>query len=203
MTKVADTNDNVCDADCSLREAAARAGACGYVMKENLIQKVEGEVLISGSTPAGSARALGSTHGTFVRSAEDLWQAFTSNKITKAQLEEGLISLERAYSKAKVIGKVGRVLMVVGVVFTAVDLGLAGKRSVEQNSFKPIGAEVVRQAGGWGMALAGVKIGAVAGAAVGVATGPGLIVTGAIGAVIFGAAGYFGADWIADHISPN
>lgn len=167
------------------------------------IQKVEGEVLVAGSTPAGSASALSSTHGTFVKSAEDLWQAFTNKQITKAQLEEGLVSLERAYSKARVIGKVGRVLMVIGIVITVVDLGLATKKSVEQNSFKPIGAEVIRQAGGWGAAFAGAKIGAVAGAALGVETGPGLIVTGAIGAIVFGAAGYFGADWIADHISPN
>ncbi len=51
--------------------------------------------------------------------------------------------------------------------------------------------------------LAGGKIGLVAGALVGIETGPGAIVTGAIGAIIFGIAGYWGADWIADHISPN
>ncbi len=167
------------------------------------IQKVEGEILIAGSTPKGSATNISSIHGQFVRSAEDLWQAFTNNQITKAQLEEGLVNLERAYSKAKVVGRVGRVLMVVGIVFTAVDLGVATKKSVEQKSFKPIGAEVVRQAGGWGMAIAGAKVGGVVGAALGVETGPGLIVTGAIGALVFGAAGYFGADWVADHISQN
>lgn len=167
------------------------------------VQKIEGEMLIAGKTPAGSAKGLSSIHTEFIKSAEDLYQAFTKNQITKAQLEEGLVSLERAYSKARVVGKVGRVLMIVGVVFTAVDLGMATKRSVDQKSFKPIGAEAIRQVGGWGMAIAGAKVGGVLGAAVGVETGPGLIVTGAIGALVFGAAGYFGADWVADHISPN
>jgi len=167
------------------------------------VKKIEGEMLIASKTPAGSGKPISSIHTQFVRSAEDLYQAFTNGQISKAQLEEALINLERAYSKARVIGKVGRVLMVVGVVFTAVDLGLATKRSVDQKSFKPIAAEGVRQVGGWGMAIAGGKVGGVLGAALGVETGPGLIVTGAIGALVFGAAGYFGADWVADHISPN
>jgi hypothetical protein len=83
--------------------------------------------------------------------------------------------------------------MVVGIVLTAVDLGLATKKSIDQNSFKPVGAEVIRQVGGWGGAIAGAKIGAIGGAALGIETGPGAIVTGAIGAIVFGAAGYFGA----------
>ena len=51
--------------------------------------------------------------------------------------------------------------------------------------------------------IAGAKLGAVVGAAFGIETGPGAIVTGAVGAVVFGALGYFGADLIADEISPN
>ncbi|CAN5388804.1 glycine zipper family protein [soil metagenome] len=167
------------------------------------IQKVEGEVLIAGTTPAGSATAVSGTHTNYVRSAEDLWQSFTKNEITRPQLEQELLSLEKAYSKAKVVGRVGRVLMIVGVVITAVDLAQAGKKSIDQNSFKPIGAEVIRQVGGWGGAFAGAKIGAAGGALLGIETGPGAIVTGAIGALVFGAAGYFGADWVADQISPN
>ncbi|HIE9781355.1 TPA: hypothetical protein ACXRZB_002721 [Klebsiella pneumoniae] len=53
------------------------------------------------------------------------------------------------------------------------------------------------------MAVAGAKIGTVAGAAVGIETGPGVVLTGLIGGVIFGTAGYFGADWVADHIDEN
>ena len=67
----------------------------------------------------------------------------------------------------------------------------------------PISAEVVRQAGGWGASIAGLKIGAMLGASVGIETGPGVIITGGIGRIIFGAAGYFGADWVADFIYEN
>jgi hypothetical protein len=41
------------------------------------------------------------------------------------------------------------------------------------------------------------------GAAFGIETGPGALITGALGAIVFGAIGYFGADLIADQISPN
>ncbi len=93
--------------------------------------------------------------------------------------------------------------MVVGVIVTAVDLAEATQRSIEQNSFRPVSAEVVRQVGGWGGAIAGGKIGFIVGGLFGIETGPGAIATGAVGAVVFGAAGYFGADWVADYISPN
>ncbi|HBS6033794.1 TPA: glycine zipper family protein, partial [Klebsiella pneumoniae] len=96
-----------------------------------------------------------------------------------------------------------RVVQVTGIVFTAYDLEQASKKSLKNGSVKPIPAEVIRQAGGWGMAVAGAKIGTVAGAAVGIETGPGVVLTGLIGGVIFGTAGYFGADWVADHIDEN
>ena len=53
------------------------------------------------------------------------------------------------------------------------------------------------------MAAAGFKVGGVVGAALGIETGPGAILTGAIGGIVFGTAGYFGADWVADHIYAN
>jgi len=68
---------------------------------------------------------------------------------------------------------------------------------------KPISAEVVRQAGGWGSAVAGMKIGAATGAALGIETGPGALLTGLVGGIVFGAAGYYGADWVADFIDEN
>lgn len=169
----------------------------------NTIKGVEGEILIRGTTPAGSASTLSSPHLSYVRSAEDLWRAFTEGKITRPQLEIELASLSKAYSQARIVGNVGRGLMVIGLVFTAADLGMAADRSITQRSFKPIGAETIRQVGGWGGAFAGGKIGFGVGALFGIETGPGAIVTGGVGALIFGAAGYFGADWIADHISPN
>jgi hypothetical protein len=96
-----------------------------------------------------------------------------------------------------------RVVQVLGVAFTAYVLTQASRESIEIGSSKPITAELVRQAGGWGMAWAGFKVGGVAGAALGIETGPGAVATGLIGGIIFGAAGYFGADWVADHIYEN
>ncbi|HEU0175809.1 MAG TPA: hypothetical protein VFV58_16215 [Blastocatellia bacterium] len=167
------------------------------------IRNVEGEVLIEGGTPPGSATSPSAVHNSYIKSAEDLWAEFRANRMTRAQLQQELANLEKAYSHARILGRVGRVLTVVGVVVTLADLTQATQQSINQNSFRPIGAELVRQAGGWGMAFAGAKIGFGVGALFGIETGPGAILTGAVGAIVFGAAGYFGADWIADHISPN
>jgi hypothetical protein len=62
---------------------------------------------------------------------------------------------------------------------------------------------VIRQVGGWGGTIAGAKISGVVGAAFGIETGPGAILTGAGGAIVFGVAGYFGADWVANKVSPK
>jgi len=96
-----------------------------------------------------------------------------------------------------------RYVQAIGFAITAYDISMATKISIETKSAKPITAETIRQAGGWGSAVTGMKIGGMLGAAVGIETGPGAIVTGAVGAFIFGAAGYFGADWIADYIYEN
>lgn len=106
-------------------------------------------------------------------------------------------------SLVKGMAKAGRVVQVVGIVLTAYDLEQATEKSIKTGSVKPISAEVIRQAGGWGGFVAGAKIGTVAGAAVGVETGPGAVITGLIGGIIFGCAGYYGADWIADYIDEN
>ncbi len=97
----------------------------------------------------------------------------------------------------------GRVVQVVGIVLTAYDLEQATEKSFKAKSVKPISAEVIRQAGGWGGAVAGFKLGGMAGAALGIETGPGAIITGLVGGIIVGGAGYFGADWVADHIDKN
>jgi hypothetical protein len=94
-------------------------------------------------------------------------------------------------------------VQIVGFAMTAVDLTHATQKSVQQKSIKPIAAETVRQVGGWASAWAGMKIGAAGGALVGIETGPGAIVTGFIGGVAGGVAGYYGFDWIADHIDEN
>lgn len=104
---------------------------------------------------------------------------------------------------AKIAVGAGRVVQVLGIVLTAYDLEQASEKSFRAKSVKPISAEVLRQAGGWGAAVAGFKLGGVAGAALGIETGPGAVLTGLAGGIIFGAAGYFGADWVADHIDKN
>lgn len=88
----------------------------------------------------------------------------------------------------------------VGIVVTLYDLEQAGVHSVETRSPHPIEAEAIRQAGGWGGALLGMKLGASGGALIGIETGPGAVLTSAGGAFMFGVAGYFGASWIASYI---
>lgn len=109
----------------------------------------------------------------------------------------------KSLNAVKNMVKVGRVIQVVGIALTAYDLEQATEKSVATGSVKPISAEVIRQAGGWGGFVAGAKIGAVSGAAVGIETGPGIIITGLVGGILFGSAGYYGADWIADYIDEN
>jgi hypothetical protein len=94
-------------------------------------------------------------------------------------------------------------VQIVGFVMTAIDISHATQRSIREQSVKPIAAETVRQLGGWAAAWAGVKLGLAGGALLGIETGPGAIATGAMGGVIGGVSGYFGFDWIADHVSPN
>ncbi|WP_336354555.1 glycine zipper family protein [Pseudomonas granadensis] len=93
-----------------------------------------------------------------------------------------------------------KVVRVFAIGFTAYDLKIATEESFKQNSIKPISVEVVKQAGGWGAALAGARIGVVAGAAVGIETGPGAIVSSAIGGIVFGTAGYLGATWLTEYL---
>ncbi|SJN59078.1 hypothetical protein VR7878_03212 [Vibrio ruber DSM 16370] len=108
-----------------------------------------------------------------------------------------------SYTFVKNIGRVGKAVQLFGIVLTAYDLTVATKESIKTESMAPIGAEVIRQSGGWGAGGLGLKAGVVAGAALGIETGPGVFITGAIGGIIFGAAGYFGADWVADFIYEN
>jgi hypothetical protein len=91
-----------------------------------------------------------------------------------------------------------RVVQFIGIVVTVYDVAKATRQSIETRSAVPIAREGIRQVGGWGGAVVGMKIGGTVGAAVGIETGPGAIITGAVGALIFGAAGYLGADWVAN-----
>lgn len=98
------------------------------------------------------------------------------------------------------IVKYARVIQVVGIGFTAYDIGVASGQSFSTRSIRPIEKEVVRQIGGWGGAIAGMKMGASAGALVGLETGPGTVITGLIGGIVFGAIGYFGGAVVADEL---
>lgn len=94
-------------------------------------------------------------------------------------------------------------VQIIGFAMTAVNMAHATEKSVRTQSARPIAAETVRQVGGWAAAWAGMKLGAAGGALVGIETGPGALLTGAAGGVVGGVAGYFGFDWIADHIDEN
>lgn len=167
------------------------------------IRNFEGETLIEGSPPRGAVRQVSAAHAEYLRVGEAIFEEVRAGRITRAQGAEQLRALEGAYGRARVVGRVGRGLMVIGFVMTAVDVGVATEASVRERSLRPIAAEGIRQVGGWGAGLAGAKIGFVGGAALGIETGPGAIVTGAVGAIIFGFAGYTGADWVADLIYEN
>jgi hypothetical protein len=98
---------------------------------------------------------------------------------------------------------VGRGLVFVGAATAVYDMGRATEASVREGTPAPVAAESIRQAGGWAGGWLGFKVGFLGGAALGVETGPGLVVTGLIGGIVLGMAGYFGADWVADHIHAN
>lgn len=112
----------------------------------------------------------------------------------------GAIWRPEIYDKMIKLNKVAKVVQLFGFAFTAYDLGNATVKSFQEQSVAPLTAEAVRQAGGWGAAWLGFKIGGVAGATCTLETGPGAAIGGLIGGIIFGFAGYWGADWVADFI---
>lgn len=162
----------------------------------SVIRDIEGEVLIENGTPPGSGKTLGSAHRAYIKSAERLFADYKSGVLNREELVKSLQNLETQYKQAKIIGRFGRILMIVGVVFTVHDLIEATDKSLTQRSWVPVSQEIARQSAGWGGAMAGMKIGFVTGAAFGIETGPGAILTGMIGAFIFGAIGYHSADYI-------
>ena len=188
------------------RFAASNPGGSGTVRTLiDTIRRFEGETLIAApeNAPVLRGTRVSPVHNAYVEAAEDLWEGLLDKKLTRDQVEEGLAALAQKYRGSQALGRVGRVVSVLGVIFTVTDLAVASHQSLEQQSLRPLQAEAVRQVGGWAGALAGMKIGGAGGAALGLGTGPGAIITGAIGALVFGALGYFGADFLADRISPN
>ena len=161
------------------------------------IENIEREALVEGGAPPGSIKKLSKTHQSYVKAAEKLWDKYKNNQISRGQLEEELAGLEKIYSKARMVGRVGRVFTVIGIILTTVDMSVAARKSINQRSFRPIRDESIRQTGGWSGVLIGAKIGGRLGLMFGIETGPGAIVCGAVGTIIFGAIGYFSADWVA------
>ncbi len=184
-----------------LRRYSAETGANVDTLIRT-IEKVEGEVLIKGGVTGDAVTKVSSAHTPYIEAADEIWAARKAGKITLEQAEERLGILAKSYERAKIVGKVGRVLTVVGVVFTAVDITVAGKKSYDTNSFRPLAAESVRQIGGWSGAYAGAIAGGAFCTAFGIELGPGAILTGAAGAIFFGAIGYWRGDVIAGWIDP-
>jgi len=123
--------------------------------------------------------------------------------LIKGQVPKTAVMTQFEYGVMKKMNIAGKGLGILAIGLTAIDMKNATMKSVEQKSYKPVVAETIRQAGGWGGAWAGAQIGGVAGGVIGLETGPGAIVTGVIGGIVFGVAGYFGADWVADYIDEN
>ena len=138
-----------------------------------MIRNIEREVLVKGYIPGKYVKRVNEVHRTFI-----------------SQAERSMVNL-RIHNN------------VAGAVFTVGDMSYATNKSIQEGSVRPIAAESIRQAGGWGLGWAGMKVGCAAGALAGIETGPGAFVTCAIGGAIGGVAGYFGADWVADMIYEN
>ncbi|MDR2819008.1 MAG: hypothetical protein LBB60_00515 [Desulfovibrio sp.] len=119
------------------------------------------------------------------------------------RVPSGAIWRPEQYKRFVKMAQYARVVQVFGIAMTAYHIGNATDISFRTRSVAPITAEAVRQAGGWGAAWLGFKLGGAAGAAVTAETGPGAIVGGLIGGIIVGACGYWGADWVADLIYEN
>ena len=123
--------------------------------------------------------------------------------IDSKKVPQSAIFTPEGYRNASAIIRGARVVTVFGIAFTAYDLSTSLDESFEIKSAKPISAEIIRQAGGWGSGIVGFKMGTALGAAVGIATGPGALLSGLVGGIIFGSLGYFGFDSIADYIYEN
>lgn len=167
------------------------------------IKRFEGETLIEGPLPKGSASPISWQHSQYLRRGDEIFEAVRTKRITRTQGAQLLNKLDASFRNARDLGRLGRGMVAIGFIMTAYDISYAGKESVAQGTLRPITAEGVRQLGGWGGATAGATLGFKAGALVGIETGPGAIVTGAVGAILFGWAGYTGADWLADLIYEN
>lgn len=107
------------------------------------------------------------------------------------------------YIKYTKLTKYARVVQIFGIALTAYHIEQAAEESLNTSSIKPLAAEGIRQAGGWGGAWLGFKAGGFIGGMIGIESGPGALLTGLVGGIICGFAAYWGADWVADYVSEN
>jgi len=167
-----------------------------------MITTIEGEVLVKGKVAGNFLRKPGPTHKAYIVQAENAARDLETHR-NLAQTQHEVTSLKSSHARVRATGHVFRLVNVVGVVLSAGDIAYASHTSVKKGSVKPIAAESIRQAGGWGLGWAGFKTGCATGALIGIETGPGVFAACAIGGLFGGVAGYLGADWIADNIHEN
>lgn len=182
---------------------AARFGGKRYWIDANKVRQAGGLIHEAKEVAEDLARIAAKTKDAkFLKYIDDI--RHKSLVLDKEVLIEG----EIAAKAVKGAGAMGltrglQVVQGVGLIVSVYDLGQAGMQSYHQGSVKPIAAESVRQVGGWAAGWAGMKLGTAAGALVGIETGPGAVLTAVAGGLVGGVAGYFGFDWIADHIHEN
>lgn len=70
--------------------------------------------------------------------------------LVKGRIPSGAIMAESEIAALGKIGKFCKGLFVLGIGLTAYDMGKATLTSIERRSYKPVAAETIRQAGGWG-----------------------------------------------------
>jgi len=166
------------------------------------ITNVEGEVLIKGKVAENLLRKPGPAHKRYIAQAEKTVEGYDVHR-NVARTEHEIASLKSSYRNLSATGRIFRLTNVIGVVLSVGDVAYAGHQSIKKSSGKPVVAESIRQAGGWGLGWTGVKLGCRVGALFAIETGPGMFAACAIGGILGGVGGYFFADWIADDIHKN
>ena len=124
--------------------------------------------------------------------------------LIKGEPKEGKIPKSAIKSANSMkMNNVERVLNVLGIVITIVELEEAAEKSIEKESPKPIVAESIRQAGGWsGALITATAWGSYAAASTSI-SGPWAIVIGFAASLVGGFFGYFFSDKVADLIDEN
>ena len=140
----------------------------------------------------------------YIKHLKEVIENVEKEVLIKGEPKEGKIPKSAIKSANSMkMNNVGRVLNVLGIVITIVELEEAAEKSIEKESFKPIVAESIRQAGGWsGALITATAWGSYAAASTSI-SGPWAIVIGFAASLVGGFLGYFFSDKVADHIDEN